>query len=277
MNTTTDVAPHAPNAPIAVSPVLAEGETIKLVGAGGVGGVVARYGVLFVRSLCDKQGTSARWVIIDGDAFEDRNRNRMLFRALGKKAEVLRDELLTFVADSRLTLMAINEHVTHENIARLMHDGDIIILAVDNNATRKLVSDYCDTRLQRFCLISGGNDGVGPDPSGRVLRGTYGNCQVFLRGTLESPSLTRYHPEIEHPDDRLPSDLHCTEAAVSQPQILFANLAAASAMLNALWLYLAGALHYSELAFDIADGLMRPIPLAPPAPPSTSDDAGTSG
>jgi hypothetical protein len=48
------------------------------------------------------------------------------------------------------------------------------------------------------------------------------------------------------------------------PQILFANLMTASAILNAVWLYLCGALHYSELCFDIADGVMRPLPLPPP-------------
>jgi hypothetical protein len=32
----------------------------------------------------------------------------------------------------------------------------------------------------------------------------------------------------------------------------------AAAMLNTLWLHLCAATHYSELAFDIADGLMRP-------------------
>jgi hypothetical protein len=35
-------------------------------------------------------------------------------------------------------------------------------------------------------------------------------------------------------------------------------------MLNTLWLHLCGATHYGELVFDIADGLMRPMPLSPP-------------
>ena len=68
-------------------------------------------------------------------------------------------------------------------------------------------------------------------------------------------------PEIENPADRLPTDLSCTELVASVPQILFANLAVASAMLNTLWLHLCGELHYGELAFDIADGLSRPVVL----------------
>jgi hypothetical protein len=37
----------------------------------------------------------------------------------------------------------------------------------------------------------------------------------------------------------------------------------ASAILNTLWLHLCGALHYGELALEIADGLMRPLNTLP--------------
>jgi hypothetical protein len=47
----------------------------------------------------------------------------------------------------------------------------------------------------------------------------------------------------------------------SVPQILFANLAAASAMCNALWLHLCRRLEYPEVNFDIALGRMSPVPL----------------
>ena len=93
-----------------------------------------------------------------------------------------------------------------------------------------------------------------------------GHVQIFRRerGRDLSPHLGAYHPEIANPVDRLPTDVSCTEAILSVPQILFANLAAASSMLNALWLHLCDRLHYSELAFDIADGKMQPLPI--PAP-----------
>ncbi|HEY2951716.1 MAG TPA: hypothetical protein VGK40_03980, partial [Verrucomicrobiae bacterium] len=67
--------------------------------------------------------------------------------------------------------------------------------------------------------------------------------------------------------DKLPTDKSCTELITSVPQILFANLTVATCMLNTLLLHLSGALHYSELAFDIADGLMRPAPLPAPKQP----------
>ena len=58
-----------------------------------------------------------------------------------------------------------------------------------------------------------------------------------------------------------PQDESCTDALSSVPQLLFANLATASVMLNAFWLCVSDELHYPELCFDIHDGLMRPLAL----------------
>lgn len=247
-----------------LQPQLPENASVKLIGLGGVGGIVARYGAMFLASL----GRNVRLVLIDGDAFEPSNAARMFFGAYGNKAAVTRDELLPRFAESSLSLIAVEEFVTPENLGRLVREDDIVILAVDNHATRKLVNDRC-AALQNVCLISGGNDGVGKDDSGAARRGTYGNVQIFLRrdGADVSLGLARFHPEIAHPADKLPTDLSCTELVASVPQILFTNLTAATCILNTLWLHLCGALHYSELAFDVADGLMRPaMPLKQASP-----------
>jgi molybdopterin/thiamine biosynthesis adenylyltransferase len=254
-----------------LQPHLPDHASVKLIGLGGVGSIVARYGALFLASL-DRE---TRLVLVDGDAFESGNASRMFFGDCGSKAAVTRNELLPRFAESSLSLVAVEEYLTPDNIGRLIQEEDLVLLTVDNHATRKLVSDHC-ARLNNVCLISGGNDGVGEDNSGKVRRGTYGNVQVYVRSNGQDLTwpLTRHHPEIKSPADRLPTDLSCTELVTSVPQILFANLATASAILNALWLHLCGALHYSELAFDIADGLMRPaIPLRP----SLHDADGASG
>jgi molybdopterin/thiamine biosynthesis adenylyltransferase len=245
----------------ALTPHVPEGCSVKVIGLGGVGGIVARYGAMFLASF----DAGVRLVLIDGDQFEPSNASRMYFSGHGNKAEVTRADLIDRFRDSPLSLVAVPEFVTPENVGRLIHEGDVVLLAVDNHATRKLVNDHC-ARLRDVCLISGGNDGIGADSAGRVQRGTYGNVQVYLRhdGEDGSPSLTRFHPEIEKPADRLPTDLSCTDLVASVPQVLFTNLATASALLNALWLHLCSALHYSELAFDIAEGRMQPLAL--PAP-----------
>lgn len=252
---------QAPQGPLV--PALCDGQAVKIVGLGGTGGIVARYGAMLLAPLA--KGRGARMVLIDGDRFEPGNATRMFFSACGNKAAVTLADLRPRFADSDLTLVAIEEYVTPENIERLVRPGDIVLLCVDNHATRKLVSDHC-AKLDELVLISAGNDGVGEDSSGRRRNGTYGNCQVYLRrgGRDRSPSLARYHVEIDEPADKLPGDLSCTELLASVPQLLLANLASASAVLNALWLYLCGGLHYSELAFDIAAGLMRPLDLPPP-------------
>lgn len=242
-------------------PCLPDGESVKVVGLGGVGSIAVRYLSVFMASLQQP----LRLICIDGDQYEPANATRVLFARCGNKASVTVGELYERLGETELTLLAVEEYVTPDNAERLIRDGDCILLAVDNHATRKLVGDHC-RRLRDVVLISGGNDGVETDSAGRQLRGTYGNCQVFIRRDGEDlcPDLTRYHPEIRQPEDHLPTDKSCTEMISSVPQILFANLQAAAAMLNAFWLYACDALHYSELAFDIAEGRMQPLPL--PAP-----------
>ena len=245
-----------------LQPRLPDNSTVKLIGLGGVGQIVARYVALFLASL----GVEVRLVLLDGDSFEPSNVTRMLFSACGNKAAVTRDELLPRFSESGLSLIAIEDYLTPDNISRLILEGDLVLLTVDNHATRKLVNDHC-AHLRDVCLISGGNDAAGKDAGSAERRGTYGNVQVYLRshGQDVTPPLTRHHPEILTPADHLPTDQHCTDLITSVTKILFTNLAVASNILNTLWLYLCGGLHYGELAFDIADGLMRPtMPLAQP-------------
>jgi molybdopterin/thiamine biosynthesis adenylyltransferase len=243
---------------------------VKVIGLGGVGGIVARYGAVFLASL----DRSLRLVLIDGDSFEPKNLGRMLFLNHGNKASVVREDLLEYLGDTRLSIVAIPEYVTSENIDSLIQEGDIVIVAVDNHATRKLVSEFCTTKRRSICLISGGNDGIEKDIADRQQRGTYGNCQIYIRreGEDVTPPLTHLHPEIANPADHIPSEKDCTELAISVPQILFANLMAASAILNTLWLHLCEALHYGEICFDVAEGLMRPLPL-PVGVPVTNQPA----
>jgi hypothetical protein len=231
---------------------------VKLIGLGGVGGIAARYLVAFLAAASDP----TRVVLIDGDEFEPRNAERMLFSSCGNKAAVVRDDLLELVESETLTIAAIQEYVTPENLERLIAEGDVVLMCVDNHATRKLVSDHC-RRLRNVCLISGGNDGIGEDGAGRNQRGTFGNVQIHRRrdGADETPPIDAFHPEIEAPRDALPGDVSCTEAILSVPQLLFTNLATASALLNAFFLHSCRELPYPELCFEIAEGLMRPVSL----------------
>jgi hypothetical protein len=244
---------------------LAPGSRVKVVGLGGIGGVVVKYLAVFLRSLA----RPVRLVLIDGDRFEPGNSGRMIFQRAGNKAEVQAAEVLGWLGAGDVAVAAVPEYVTPENIERLIRPGDHVFLCVDNHATRKLVSDHCG-RLGSVALFSGGNDGVEPP---RQL-GTYGNVQVYLRrdGRDVTVPLTRFHPEIASPTGKLPSQMSCVELAQSVPQVLFTNLAVASAMLNAFFAYTCGRLHYQEVKLDVLEARMLPqLPLPAEGLPAPLD------
>jgi len=91
--------------------------------------------------------------------------------------------------------------------------------------------------------------------------------QVRRGGADLTVPLTRYHPEIARPKGKLPTETNCAQLAQSSPQILFTNLAVASAMLNAFFAYTCGQLGYQEVKLDILEARMLPqLPMAVLAP-----------
>ena len=227
---------------------------LKLIGLGGVGCIVLEFLSMFLRSLMNP----ARLVLIDGDQFELQNIQRMSFRTLGNKADVKAAEAIEILGDCPVEVVAVPEYVHPANIARLIVPGDYVFLCVDNHATRRLVSEHCQT-LGDVALFSGGNDGV--EPPERL--GTYGNVQIAVRrgGRQLTFPITRFHPEIAAAQGELPVGPHCGQLALSMPQILFANLAVAGAMLNAFFAFACDRLRYQEVQFDILDG--RSVPHFP--------------
>lgn len=231
---------------------------IKVIGLGGIGCVLLPYLAVFLRSL--KQVT--RLVLIDGDTFDPvTNPTRMIFEKVGNKAEVKAAETIALLGSCDVSVADVPEYLTAENRERLIREGDWVFLCVDNHPTRKFVSERCD-QLADVVLISGGNEGVEPPRE----RGTYGNVQVAVRREnkdLTAP-LTRYHPEIANPRGKMPTEVDCGQLAVSSPQVLFTNIAVASAMLNAFYACLCERLTYQEVKFDILDARMLPqFPIGP--------------
>ncbi|MHC4942565.1 MAG: ThiF family adenylyltransferase [Planctomycetota bacterium] len=233
---------------------LAEGSRIKLVGLGGVGCILLEHLALFLSNL-DK---SMRLVLIDGDDFEPRNAERMVFRELGNKARVKASEMAPLLERTDVMVVPVPEYINEENLSRLIEAGDHVLLCVDNHPTRRLVSDFCAT-LPDVALFSGGNDGVVPPREW----GTYGSVQVAIRrgGKDLTVPITRYHPEIANAEGDLPGGPDCAQLAESIPQIQFTNLTVAAWMLNAFFAYACGRLSYQELKFDILDG--RTLPQFP--------------
>ena len=266
------------------APALAANATLKVIGLGGVGSIVGRYLAVFLAAL----DQALRLVLVDGDDYEETNATRQLFARAGNKAQVTREELLDRFAGSKLTIDAIEEYITPDNVNEMILEDDIVLAAVDNHKSRLLLTERC-SQLDNVILISGGNDGVGVDTENgdtengdtenggnRPQRGSMGSVQVYLRrgGKDVTPPLTRYHPEIAKPQDRRPDELNCVEALQSQPQLLFTNMMTATCILNTLMLHVCDdALHYSDLSFDVADGVMRPVVSIAPGVSGAPDAA----
>jgi hypothetical protein len=220
-----------------------------VIGLGGVGSLVLRLLVQFLHS----RGGRPTVLAVDGDVFEERNRERMHFTRTGPKAEVLARDLADRYGD-RVTILPVPRYVTPRNVRTLIEEGDIVFCQPDNHATRLVVERGC-ARLRTVTLFTGGNDGVENGKSG-----TYGSVHVYRREAereLSNP-LSRFHPEVARPADRLPTAQGCAVAMASAPQLLFTNATVAVAMLGAFYGWLSGRLDYEEVYFDILAGRMVP-------------------
>ena len=224
---------------------------VKLIGVGGIGCALAPFLARYLQTERQVTGEEVRITLVDGDDFETRNAARQSFETLGNKAKVKATELARSFPD--LSFRAIPEFVTPANLSRVIKPGDLVLLAVDNHATRRVVSRRCE-ELSDVVLISGGNDF------------TDGNVQVYVRqgGRDITLPLTRFHPEIADPKDKSPAEMSCEElAADTAPQLLFMNLSVASAMLNAFYAWRSGRLLYGEVYLDIVEGRAHPVARAP--------------
>lgn len=216
---------------------------IKLIGVGGIGTALLSF---LPRYLAYQQEEEVELTLIDGDAFESRNVERQAFSTPGNKAEVKAAELRTEFPG--LTVLAEPVFVSKGNIRALIEGGDIVLLAVDNHATRLLVSRRCK-QLARVVLISAGNDLA------------TGNCQVYIREKRKSLTvpIETYHPEIRFPQDKNPGeDPSCLlQAAEGEPQLVITNMAAALGMAMFLYQILEGDVPAGEVYFSVRSGEFR--------------------
>ncbi len=224
-------------------------ERILIIGLGGIGGALA--GPL-ARYLA-YSGAGQELALVDGDRYESKNQDRQNITALDNgrhKADVWAGRLAPMFPAMKVTGMA--SYVTPANVRNMIPDGSVVMLCVDNHATRSLVQEHC-LKLRDVVLISGGNDY------------TDGNVQVFRRkaGRVLCAPITKHHPEIEYPADRRPDEIGCDEEVVSAPQLIMANFMAAALMLNAFY----GIMNsrepaFSEAYFDVVKNSVRTLKRA---------------
>lgn len=222
---------------------------IKVVGAGGIGchllEPLSRY-LSYVEDDCEI-------TVIDGDKFEDRNKDRQRFTSCENKAEHTVSKLKKDFP--KVHFRSKPEYLTNDNVISLIRESDTIFLCVDNHNTRKLVSDRCE-ELENVTLISGGNDF------------TDGNVILYKRvdGNDVGRSPTKLYSKIANPEDKNPGTLTdnerqgCQQEAVANPQLLFMNLAIASTMLNCYYANEQGKADFEQVYVDILTQRSRPTP-----------------
>lgn len=208
---------------------------VKVIGCGGVGGCLLN---VLPRTLTHLKDFNASLTLVDGDAYTNENETRQEFTRLGQKADVTKERLSRL--HPALLVSAVTNYIITQNIGLVIKEGDIVFCCVDNHATRKLLSEHCET-LRNVTLFSGGN------------REFDGNVQVYIRkdGVDVTRPLTYLHREIENPKDHNPGDAEagCDVLVNTSPQYLATNNIVAALMFKHFDLYLRGGFD-GDNAFD---------------------------
>lgn len=222
---------------------------IKVIGSGGIGGHLIEPLARFLSYTED----NCEVTVIDGDKFEERNKERQRFTSCENKADHTVAQLKEQFP--KVHLRAKGEYVTEDNVITTVREGDVVFLCVDNHATRKLISDRCE-ELDNVTLISGGNDY------------TDGNVILYRRqnGKDIGKPPTKLYSKIAQPEDKNPGvltdeeRLGCQREAQTNPQLLFTNLAIASTMLNCYYAAEQGKAQFEQVYVDILSQRSRPTP-----------------
>jgi len=199
---------------------------VKMIGTGGIGSHLVYPLCQFLNwGSADHQFTAPTLGLIDGDDFDFSNKTRQRFTSWGNKAQALAEELKEEFENLEISYHPV--YVDVDNISTLIQDGDVVLLCVDNHATRKLVSHHCN-QLNDVTLISGGNELLD------------GNVMIHQRknGKNLTRALHEVHPEINTPTDKHPNELKllgCMEMVKSAPQLVVTNFAICAVMLNAFY------------------------------------------
>lgn len=222
---------------------------VKIIGIGGIGGcllpVLCRF--LSFGPIGNGNG-DVDVTLVDGDRFENRNRDRQSFTVFGNKAEATAASLRSEFP--RIRFRAIPEYVVESTVDSVIREGDIVFACVDNHRTRGVISGRCE-ELDDVTLISAGNDF------------TDGNVQVHKRRggrDLTLPIVNRYHEELVDANDFSPEAAACGEMAQSgDPQLVITNNLAAAIMLCCFYGVLSGTDTPSEAYFDVKEISCRPV------------------
>ena len=230
-----------------------------LVGAGGIGTWLAAG---LVRLLEWKFPGSAL-IIVDGDTYEEKNKERQDFTKLGNKAVVKAAELVPQFPNT--TIIPLPKWVVDDNFngvtdddspkitaSQLIREGDVVFAVVDNFAARKILFDAA-AKLNNIDVFTGGND---DDLFGSIYH-------YQKRDGLEiTAHPAEFHPEYDNPPDKNPGELSCQDRAQIEggTQLLATNMAVASFILGRVQKIIVSnqSPEETEIFFDLGLGKSEP-------------------
>ena len=218
---------------------------IVLIGLGGIGSWLVEP---LYKYLSYSLGIPFQFILVDGDKYEDSNLDRQKVVSGINKAISWADYFR--VEHEAEDVFAIPRYLDEKTLS-ILNDAELILLAVDNHATRKLVDDYIGKAKNPIVVVSGGNDYT----DGNIMVRYFNKVTKSL-----SPSLASRHSEIATPTDRNPSDIGCDELIESEPQLIVTNFMMASMMLNAIYNILTQKEQdYEEVYGDVLLNKSRPV------------------
>ncbi len=210
-----------------------------IVGAGGIGTWLANG----LAPLLEYSVPNSTLIIVDGDHFEEKNKERQLFDGMGNKAEVLAEELnrkfnQTFIIPLAAWVVSPEvaesykpEEEEEEDVgvgrvsaSDLIEEGDVVYAVVDNYKARKELLDAA-SKMENCDVFLGGNDE-------KFYGGTYHYIRRNGEDVTQHPAVR--HEEFVNPPDRNPGELSCQERAEIDggTQLICTNMAVAAWLLG---------------------------------------------
>lgn len=176
--------------------------------------------------------------IVDADDVEDKNLNRQNFISRDinmNKAHVLADR---YGRAFGLEIDYIDEYLTSTEMLAKIINGyggmmPVLVGAVDNNKTRKILHDVFKSRSNIFYLDAGNEEWAGQVVCG--FNYTKDSKPILAEKAphcFNLPSICDLYPEVLEAQDKLPTEMSCAERSESAPQNIFTNQTAATLMLG---------------------------------------------
>lgn len=204
-----------------------------VIGVGGTGGWLSMglaASIEFTKEIEPKE-----LVLIDGDNFEPKNQERQHFAQLGNKAQVRAAEIQpiyprTYIVPRDLWVVDEEPESEIENTkviaaSRLLEDGDVVFLCVDNFKCRADVINAA-SEVPNIHVFLLGNGGV---EDGDEFFGSVYHYHRVDGGDVTANPL-EFKPELFDPPDRNPGLMSCQERAALDggTQVIWTNMAVAA-------------------------------------------------